>query len=99
VSICCCICSVMPREWLRGIGCEQCVQVRDAKSKGGGCGEAKHTGSDRTRGDAPMGVRGRRGHAGAQGASRHRGARLSPEQTSLLLEQTAALPGNAVRRR
>ena len=99
MSVCCCFRGIMPRKRLRGVGCEGRVQVRDAEPEDGRCSEAKYAGGSRTRGGAPMGAGGRRGHAGAQGASRCRGARLSPEQTSLLLEQTAAPPGNAVRGR
>ena len=99
MSVCCCVRGIVPRKRLRGVGCEGRVQVRDAEPKDGGCGEAKYAGGGGTRGDALMGARGRRGHAGAQGASRRRGARLSPEQTSLLLEQTVAPSGNAVIRR
>jgi len=99
MSVCCCVRSTVPRKQLRGVECEGHVQVWDAEPKDGGCSKAKYAGGGRTRGDAPMGARGRRGRTRAQGASRRRGARLSPEQTSLLLKQTAALPGNAVRGR
>jgi len=95
MSICCCICGTVPRKRLRGVEREGRVQVQDAEPEDGGCGQAKYAGGGRTQGDAPMGARGRWGHAGAQGASRRRGARLSPKQTSLLLEQTAASPSHA----
>ena len=95
MSICCCICSTVPRKRLRGVERKGRVQVQDAEPEDGGCGQAKYAGGGRTQGDALMGVRGRWGHAGAQGASRRHGARLSPEQMSLLLEQTAASPSHA----
>ena len=99
MSVCYCVRSTVPRKRLRGIKCKGRVQVQDAEPKDGGCGEAKYASGGRTRGDALMGARGRRGRTRAQGASRRHGARLSPEQTSLLLKQTAALPGNTVRGR
>ena len=95
MSICCCVHGIVPRKWLRGVECEGCVQVQDAEPKDGRCGEAKYAGGGCTQGDTLMGAGGRRGQAGAQGASRCRGARLSPKQMSLLLKQTAASPSHA----
>ena len=97
MSVCYCFRGIVPRKQLRGIRCEGRIQVQDAEPKDGGCGEAKYAGSSCTQGGAPMGARGRQGHAGAQGVSRRHGARLSPEQMPLLLEQTAAPPGNTIR--